>query len=139
MQKTAYEMRISDWISDVCSSDLGEGDREDFRGPRLAGVEQVRESCGEARRLARARAGEDEQRTLGGQHRLALGGVEAVQVRRIGRGGHWQTHPLTGDRKSVVEGRRLSVRVDLGGRLFITTNKNRGQPTQQTQQLLNNN
>src|SRR3546814_3936930 len=23
-QKTAYEMRISDWISDVCSSDLGE-------------------------------------------------------------------------------------------------------------------
>src|SRR3546814_9994793 len=22
-QKTAYEMRISDWISDVCSSDLG--------------------------------------------------------------------------------------------------------------------
>src|SRR3546814_5468193 len=22
MQKTAYEMRISDWISDVCSSDL---------------------------------------------------------------------------------------------------------------------
>src|SRR3546814_16308267 len=29
-QKTAYEMRISDWSSDVCSSDLG------FRGaPRL--------------------------------------------------------------------------------------------------------
>src|SRR3546814_3498248 len=37
-QKTAYEMRISDWSSDVCSSDLevidqrlvGEGDRGDF-------------------------------------------------------------------------------------------------------------
>src|SRR3546814_11404588 len=26
-QKTAYEMRISDWSSDVCSSDLVEGDR----------------------------------------------------------------------------------------------------------------
>src|SRR3546814_16626422 len=26
-QKTAYEMRISDWSSDVCSSDLGVGDR----------------------------------------------------------------------------------------------------------------
>src|SRR3546814_601692 len=26
-QKTAYEMRISDWSSDVCSSDLGGGDR----------------------------------------------------------------------------------------------------------------
>src|SRR3546814_20135367 len=25
-QKTAYEMRISDWSSDVCSSDLGEPD-----------------------------------------------------------------------------------------------------------------
>src|SRR3546814_10706419 len=25
-QKTAYEMRISDWSSDVCSSDLGQGD-----------------------------------------------------------------------------------------------------------------
>src|SRR3546814_15987886 len=27
-QKTAYEMRISDWSSDVCSSDLGCGPRE---------------------------------------------------------------------------------------------------------------
>src|SRR3546814_5240972 len=26
-QKTAYEMRISDWSSDVCSSDLGEDGR----------------------------------------------------------------------------------------------------------------
>src|SRR3546814_4151822 len=30
-QKTAYEMRISDWSSDVCSSDLG-GDAGQFRG-----------------------------------------------------------------------------------------------------------
>src|SRR3546814_5787071 len=27
-QKTAYEMRISDWSSDVCSSDLAVGTRE---------------------------------------------------------------------------------------------------------------
>src|SRR3546814_12133792 len=27
-QKTAYEMRISDWSSDVCSSDLTRGDGE---------------------------------------------------------------------------------------------------------------
>src|SRR3546814_7121450 len=27
-QKTAYEMRISDWSSDVCSSDLSKGTRE---------------------------------------------------------------------------------------------------------------
>src|SRR3546814_8941258 len=28
-QKTAYEMRISDWSSDVCSSDLGRRDIDD--------------------------------------------------------------------------------------------------------------
>src|SRR3546814_1513967 len=34
-QKTAYEMRISDWSSDVCSSDLLERDRpgQDVRQP----------------------------------------------------------------------------------------------------------
>src|SRR3546814_9223086 len=37
-QKTAYEMRISDWSSDVCSSDLGLA--------RLPGVE-LHASCGE--------------------------------------------------------------------------------------------
>src|SRR3546814_19762790 len=30
-QKTAYEMRISDWSSDVCSSDLPEGPRASRR------------------------------------------------------------------------------------------------------------
>src|SRR3546814_17071365 len=29
-QKTAYEMRISDWSSDVCSSDLNHLDRQPF-------------------------------------------------------------------------------------------------------------
>src|SRR3546814_12766862 len=41
-QKTAYEMRISDWSSDVCSSDLPVVDglgpaAGDQRGPRRAG------------------------------------------------------------------------------------------------------
>src|SRR3546814_7889251 len=34
-QKTAYEMRISDWSSDVCSSDLAR-ERAGDRRPRLA-------------------------------------------------------------------------------------------------------
>src|SRR3546814_5458912 len=38
-QKTAYEMRISDWSSDVCSSDLCEGDMEAAIVEGLAGVE----------------------------------------------------------------------------------------------------
>src|SRR3546814_4834367 len=40
-QKTAYDMRISDWSSDVCSSDLGPPDHRDPAGrgavPRTAG------------------------------------------------------------------------------------------------------
>src|SRR3546814_4252957 len=40
-QKTAYEMRISDWSSDVCSSDLrafGRGQRRDLKvGRRIGG------------------------------------------------------------------------------------------------------
>src|SRR3546814_6385309 len=38
-QKTAYEMRISDWSSDVCSSDLGSNER----GNRIA--RQPQEQC----------------------------------------------------------------------------------------------
>src|SRR3546814_7831282 len=34
-QKTAYEMRISDWSSDVCSSDLEVFFREEYRLNRL--------------------------------------------------------------------------------------------------------
>src|SRR3546814_8808691 len=34
-QKTAYEMRISDWSSDVCSSDLHIGGRRQERDRRI--------------------------------------------------------------------------------------------------------
>src|SRR3546814_5140646 len=37
-QKTAYEMRISDWSSDVCSSDLYAQRHEIIRFQRLAGL-----------------------------------------------------------------------------------------------------
>src|SRR3546814_8080020 len=42
-QKTAYEMRISDWSSDVCSSDLiaHRGERIDRGGNLRAAVEHV--------------------------------------------------------------------------------------------------
>src|SRR3546814_4159305 len=35
-QKTAYEMRISDWSSDVCSSDLAVGVYLPYRPSRIA-------------------------------------------------------------------------------------------------------
>src|SRR3546814_18570644 len=37
-QKTAYEMRISDWSSDVCSSDLAAGEGVERLPPRDAGA-----------------------------------------------------------------------------------------------------
>src|SRR3546814_5847838 len=37
-QKTAYEMRISDWSSDVCSSDLG-GDMDHITLPARSGLD----------------------------------------------------------------------------------------------------
>src|SRR3546814_3334091 len=36
-QKTAYEMRISDWSSDVCSSDLGHGRVPKIEATRTGG------------------------------------------------------------------------------------------------------
>src|SRR3546814_19266143 len=41
-QKTAYEMRISDWSSDVCSSDLELRPRQQVLG-RIAAERQLRE------------------------------------------------------------------------------------------------
>src|SRR3546814_1913799 len=49
-QKTAYEMRISDWSSDVCSSDL----QLHGAAPQLAGREDFR--------------GHGRQRKIGGEH-----------------------------------------------------------------------
>src|SRR3546814_6558684 len=46
-QKTAYEMRISDWSSDVCSSDLPF--HPEFRGPRRRIVGQHGEGVCERR------------------------------------------------------------------------------------------
>src|SRR3546814_9199183 len=51
-QKTAYEMRISDWSSDVCSSDLGE---QPSRTVRLQAYDMLvatnRQTSGEGYRL----------------------------------------------------------------------------------------
>src|SRR3546814_13448354 len=92
-QKTAYEMRISDWSSDVCSSDLAAPcahDRENI--PRL-------------RSPPRHRAGA----TTAGCRLAPQPRPRACAL----------THPACGDRKSAVEGKSVSVRVELGGRLII--------------------
>src|SRR3546814_1129203 len=70
-QKTAYEMRISDWSSDVCSSDLLVDDRLTHRAGQLAILDQqpVRDDRVEPDRFA---------------HRPREGG-ERSEERRVGK------------------------------------------------------
>src|SRR3546814_12521838 len=93
-------MRISDWSSDVCSSDL-EADRRDH-GWKKAGssFRSERRSWMEAKR------------------RRCCKDTAAFKV-GFGRTGTQLLRFAPEDRKSVVEGKRVSVRVDLGGRRSI--------------------
>src|SRR3546814_8875632 len=75
-QKTAYEMRISDWSSDVCSSDLGLRKRT---------------------------------------HKSAF----YPSYRRRRNSAFPTTGVSPGDRKSVVSGKSVSVRVAIGDRRII--------------------
>src|SRR3546814_10577372 len=62
-QKTAYEMRISDWSSDVCSSDLLDG-RIGLVDQDFSGVDQL----GDVMRRDRGRhADRDPSRAIGEQ------------------------------------------------------------------------
>src|SRR3546814_5465163 len=78
-QKTAYEMRISDWSSDVCSSDLPAGadgriGKIEVRVLRLGGVaEQLRER----RHL--------EPGAVGAAEREPVDGLVLERVFRVGR------------------------------------------------------
>src|SRR3546814_18325543 len=89
-QKTAYEMRISDWSSDVCSSDLSKTPQ---RPPEL--LHSI--TC-------KGSPMEDFIDNLAAQEGWTESTTKTV---------------LAGDRKSVVSGKSVSVRVDLGGRRII--------------------
>src|SRR3546814_5112315 len=90
-QKTAYEMRISDWSSDVCSSDLAiarSQNRLVENGPSGASTSSRGDNIWMP---------------------VKTNGATRLRPRR----------PVirpSADRKSVVEGKSVSVRVDLGGR-----------------------
>src|SRR3546814_2391045 len=67
-QKTAYEMRISDWSSDVCSSDLLEAtrQRETKRGMQIA--QTLENRCVEPQRIRmQMRTGDQIQEDAGEQ------------------------------------------------------------------------
>src|SRR3546814_20812521 len=109
-QKTAYEMRISDWSSDVCSSDLVFVDRVLALklGDQRAGAVDLQHHV---MRLAVFR---DLVREAAQAPGLGLDDLALIILDDLGGGL---------DRKSVVSGKSGSVSVDLGGGRIIKTNR----------------
>src|SRR3546814_10405744 len=95
-QRTAYEMRISDWCSDVCSSELGV---ILIYGRDEAAIEAGRQL---ADRL-------DVTVLLSRAEGIVPPRVWAFPVRR------GTIRGATGCRQGVLSGRRLEVSVDVGG------------------------
>src|SRR3546814_19075812 len=91
-------MRISDWSSDVCSSDLLGAATP---GAYVLVIEAARE--------------------VGGRELLRIPFRWPAQAGAGGRAaGKTELGAVSLDRKSVVSGKSVSVRVDLGGRRIIT-------------------
>src|SRR3546814_17814166 len=109
-------MRISDWSSDVCSSDLGDQRCE----------ERIEDAFGyfiarfvEDGRLGHQVADVADEHQGAAMQRLRLAvqvGVLAIGVKRAGEGI---------DRKSVEGGRSVSVRVAHGGRRVLKKKTNK--------------
>src|SRR3546814_20652401 len=94
-QKTAYEMRISDWSSDVCSSDL--------RGNLRGGMAGRGESCAADR-----------------SQNLERGGAPALRGKPPDRGPcRTRDGRAPIDRKSEGEGKRVPGGVEFGGGRLI--------------------
>src|SRR3546814_13382777 len=116
-------MRISDWSSDVCSSDLGRclvvlhvgfgfdanllllnAHRDDLAGVALGGLGECADIC-HVDFLSGSRTRD---------HRGLDGDGKAASRHRCTR---------SADRKSVVSGKSVSVRVDIGGRRILKKKK----------------
>src|SRR3546814_11860987 len=120
-QKTAYEMRISDWSSDVCSSDLHQFRfsprvheglcAKNYHMPRIKPsiLKWARESAGLSLEEAAPKVGINDARGQSGAERLlALETAEGDVSRPV-------LLKMAKERKSDVKGRSVSVRVDSRG------------------------
>src|SRR3546814_18555470 len=109
-QKTAYEMRISDWSSDVCSSDL------------LARKARIADQGKGGERAEHGADRSAEDGNPGGHpycvHQSLVRPHLPVPVKRKAAPYRDQA-----DRKSFVPGTILSVSVTFGGRRYINKNK----------------
>src|SRR3546814_18358211 len=112
-QKTAYEMRISDWSSDVCSSDLHRAGRvvPKFEHRRLAVAGKRVEFRGRA----------SSARELLSRHDVLdrQSGSRPRTGSRAGSAARPKPERGSVDRRSVVWGKSVAVRGDLGGRRII--------------------
>src|SRR3546814_18888559 len=109
-------MRISDWSSDVCSSDLSQDRDRLYRAGDMTGREQAgKEMAGMAKRLERDPQVEsilrNRTRELGLEIGLSRGGDMGG-----GELGRRLTQALGLDRQCLVAGTSVSIRFDLGGR-----------------------
>src|SRR3546814_20513165 len=106
-------MRISDWSSDVCSSDLESADMVGERGgdllPPTGQLDEQHLQIG---------TGNDATGIFIGSGGILQGDNDVVE-----RDDPFVTQHDCPDRKSVVEGKSVSVRVDLGGRRIIKQKK----------------
>src|SRR3546814_2692625 len=102
-QKTAYEMRISDWSSDVCSSDL----------PYNDGLGPVFEIIGGKWKALILWELHDTPVRFGALKRRIAGISEKMLIQQL------REMEADGDRKSAGEGKSMTVREDLGGRRII--------------------
>src|SRR3546814_13104234 len=100
-QKTAYEMRISDWSADVCSSDLSLIPGSGFP----TAVVPFDTLCAETQKAQECHRS-DEEGTRDRRYECPTRNADIAI-------------PAYADRKSVVEGKSVSVRVDLGRRRLI--------------------
>src|SRR3546814_14580287 len=101
-------MRISDWSSDVCSSELGAECPPCQVGPPVLQKDESTHLIGDgAFRLAIAGLGEAGQSMV---ERQAVPLHESGEIVRL-------------DRKSVGQGKSVSDRVDLGGRRVLNKHK----------------
>src|SRR3546814_8647986 len=98
-QKTAYELRISDWSSDVCSSDLSFWLRSTEAPPPPRSPERTAWVTDDTPRFIVCWRFMDCAQAGGALAAAPVGAVAAA----------------VGNRKSVVKGKRVSVRGDRGG------------------------
>src|SRR3546814_7720108 len=105
-QKTAYEMRISDWSSDVCSSDLPGSLMAIVMPPHALPRDRAR-ACQRGSALA--------------------AGILSIMASACALKDPPDIATIKQEaiaRKSVVKGKSVSGRVDLGGRRILKNNTN---------------